>query len=118
MSVEAIAAVSAQLAAPSAPAAAPVLDASALAQATDLLAASPNANAADGVFDRLVSSLSEIDARMKTNASAATDLALGQADNLHQVMIGAERTRLQFELVMSMRNRVLEAYQEIMRMQV
>jgi flagellar hook-basal body complex protein FliE len=62
--------------------------------------------------------LADIDARIATNGQAATELALGQSDNLHQVLIGSERTRLQFELAMSMRNRVLEAYQEIMRMQV
>jgi flagellar hook-basal body complex protein FliE len=65
-----------------------------------------------------VSSLGEIDAGVERSGQAATELALGQSDNLHQVMIGAERTKLEFELVMSMRNRVLEAYQEIMRMQV
>jgi flagellar hook-basal body complex protein FliE len=70
------------------------------------------------MFDRLVSSLGEIDAGVERNSQAATELALGQTDNLHQVLIGAEQTRLQFELAMSMRNRVLEAYQEIMRMQV
>jgi flagellar hook-basal body complex protein FliE len=110
MSVEAIAAVSAQLATnvPAAitPAAIAPLDAGSLTSAT-----SP-------VFDQLVSSLAEVDAGMATNGQAATELALGQSDNLHQVLIGAERTRLQFELAMSMRNRVLEAYQEIMRMQV
>lgn len=106
MSVEAIAAMGAQLAATAsaaAPAAAPVIAAPA---------------PAEGVFNQLVNSLGEMDAGIDRSGRAATELALGQADNLHQVMIGAERTRLQFELAMSMRNRVLEAYQEIMRMQV
>lgn len=77
-----------------------------------------NVSAGDGLFDRLVSSIGEIDAGAERSGRAATELALGQADNLHQVLIGGEQTRLQFELAMSMRNRVLEAYQEIMRMQV
>jgi flagellar hook-basal body complex protein FliE len=110
MSVEAIAAVGAQLAThvPAAvtPAAVAPLDAGSL-----VAPASP-------VFDQLVSSLAEVDAGMVRNGEAATELALGQSDNLHQVLISSERTRLQFELAMSMRNRVLEAYQEIMRMQV
>ncbi len=122
MSVEAIAAVGAQLAA-TAPATAPALtaappaDVNALASMSDLLAPQ-GAHAGDGVFDNLVNSLGEIDSGIDRSGRAATELALGQTDNLHQVMIGAERTRLQFELAMSMRNRVLEAYQEIMRMQV
>jgi flagellar hook-basal body complex protein FliE len=122
MSIEAIAAVGAQLAA-LAPAAAPSVsaappaDLNALASMTGPLAPQ-GAHAGDGVFDQLVSSLGQIDAGIDSSGRAATELALGETGNLHQVMIGAERTRLQFELAMSMRNRVLEAYQEIMRMQV
>jgi flagellar hook-basal body complex protein FliE len=107
MSVEAIAAVGAQLAAV-APAVAPAMS----------IAPPVSGSIGEGVFDQLVSSLGEIDAGVESNRQAATELALGQTDNLHQVLIGAEQTRLQFELAMSMRNRVLEAYQEIMRMQV
>jgi len=123
MSVEAIAAVGAQLAAV-APTVAPAMslappaDPSALAAMSDLLNTQPGSSVGESVFDRLVSSLGEIDSGVARNSQAATELALGQTDNLHQVLIGAEQTRLQFELVMSMRNRVLEAYQEIMRMQV
>ena len=122
MTVEAIAAVGAQLAAIAPAAAQPVtvtppVDVNALASMTDLLP-SHGTHAGDGVFDQLVNSLGEIDAGIDRSGRAATELALGQTENLHQVMIGAEHTRLQFELAMSMRNRVLEAYQEIMRMQV
>jgi flagellar hook-basal body complex protein FliE len=122
MSIEAIAAVGAQLAA-LAPAAAPAMsatppaDVNALASMPDLL--SPQGSrAGEGVFDQLVNSLGQVDAGIETSGRAATELALGQTGSLHQVMIGAEQTRLQFELAMSMRNRALEAYQEIMRMQV
>jgi flagellar hook-basal body complex protein FliE len=112
MSVEAISAVSAQLAT-----ATPTVSTAVVTPALDLLANPAVANG-DGVFDQLVSSLGAIDARMQTNVRATTELALGQSENLHQVLINAERTRLQFDLAMSMRNRVLDAYQEIMRMQV
>lgn len=118
MSIEAIAAVGAQLPtqlpAAVAPAALAPPDAAGLMSAADL--AGPGQNT--GVFDQLVDSLAEIDANMAANGRAATELALGQSDNLHQVLINSERTRLQFDLAMSVRNRVLEAYQEIMRMQV
>jgi len=108
MSIEAIAAVTAQVTS-LAPAAIP---------ATAFIPPEIATATGEGMFDSMVSSLKEIDAGFTRNTQAATELALGQSDNLHQVVIGAERTRLQFELAMSMRNRVLEAYQEIMRMQV
>jgi flagellar hook-basal body complex protein FliE len=122
MSVEAIAAVGTQLATTTPAVAQPALltpaaDSGALASMTDLLG-SMQAQPGDSLFDRLVDSLGEIDSGMKRSREATTEIALGQTDHLHQVLIDAERTRLQFDLAMSMRNRVLEAYQEIMRMQV
>jgi flagellar hook-basal body complex protein FliE len=45
-------------------------------------------------------------------------LALGETDNLHQVMIQLERAKLSFELVVQVRNKLLDAYQDILRMQV
>ena len=49
---------------------------------------------------------------------AVRDLALGRAENLHNVMLELEKARLSVEVVVQVRNRLLEAYQEIMRMQV
>ena len=45
-------------------------------------------------------------------------LAAGDTSNLHEVMIGIEQARLQFQLLMQVRNRMLEAYQDLLRMQV
>lgn len=45
-------------------------------------------------------------------------LAVGDVQNLHQVMIRLEEARLSFQLAMQVRNRVLEAYQDVMKMSV
>ncbi|MBV1787726.1 flagellar hook-basal body complex protein FliE [Marinobacterium sp. D7] len=45
-------------------------------------------------------------------------LATGEEDNLHQVMMSLEKAKLSFELGLQVRNKLLEGYQEIMRMQV
>lgn len=45
-------------------------------------------------------------------------VAMGDTQNLHQLMIHMEETRLSFQLLTQVRNRVLEAYQEVMRMQI
>jgi flagellar hook-basal body complex protein FliE len=122
MSVEAIAAIGAQLSASAAPVAMPTTalppaDPGTVASMTDLLQGM-DVRPGEGLFDKLVSSIGDIDAGMQRSREATTELALGQTEHMHQVLIDAERTRLQFDLAMSMRNRVLEAYQEIMRMQV
>ncbi|WAA13607.1 flagellar hook-basal body complex protein FliE [Fervidibacillus halotolerans] len=45
-------------------------------------------------------------------------LALGENVELHQVMIAAEKASITLNATMEIRNKVIEAYQEIMRMQV
>ncbi|WP_256082044.1 flagellar hook-basal body complex protein FliE [Massilia sp. YIM B04103] len=45
-------------------------------------------------------------------------LAAGEAGSLHEVMIHLEEAKLSFQLLAQVRNRMLEAYQEVMRMQV
>lgn len=45
-------------------------------------------------------------------------LALGEADNLHQVMIALEEAKLRFDLVVQVRNRLVGAYQDVLRMRI
>lgn len=48
----------------------------------------------------------------------AAKLALGTATDLHRVMIAGERAQLALQLTIAVRNRVVEAYQELSRMQI
>lgn len=45
-------------------------------------------------------------------------LAAGEVDNLHQVMLSMEEAKMTFQLALQVRNRLLEAYQEVLRMQI
>lgn len=45
-------------------------------------------------------------------------LAVGEATNLHQVMMSLEKAKLSFSLVVQVQNKLLQAYQDVMRMQV
>lgn len=49
---------------------------------------------------------------------AVQEVALGSNRSLHSVMIELEEARLGFQLLLQVRNRVLEAYQEVMRTQL
>ena len=42
----------------------------------------------------------------------------GEAEELHSVALGVQRAELEFELFLQVRNKIVQAYQEIMRMQM
>ncbi|SCL83164.1 flagellar hook-basal body complex protein FliE [Sporanaerobacter sp. PP17-6a] len=44
--------------------------------------------------------------------------ATGELDNLHDVSIAAEKAGTALDLLLSVRNKVVEAYKEIMRIQI
>lgn len=69
-------------------------------------------------FDSVMQAFETLNTQLQAGEQAAANLAVGQADNLHQMMIRGEQTRLDFELTLAVRNKLLEAYQELMRMQV
>ena len=72
-----------------------------------------------GQFGQLVSQgLERVNTRLLGTQTDLQQLALGQVGSVHQVMIHLEEARLSFELMMQVRNRVLEAYQDVMRMQL
>lgn len=45
-------------------------------------------------------------------------LLVGEIENVHDVMIAAEKAGLALQLTVEVRNKIVEAYQEIMRMQL
>ncbi|MCF6460551.1 flagellar hook-basal body complex protein FliE [Clostridium sp. Cult3] len=45
-------------------------------------------------------------------------LVTGGIDNLHDVTIAGEKANIALQLTLSIRNKVVEAYREIMRMQI
>ena len=45
-------------------------------------------------------------------------LATGEAADVHQVMVAVEQAGIALDLMLEIRNKLLEAYQELIRMQV
>ena len=45
-------------------------------------------------------------------------VAKGEDVNIHQAVIAGEKAGLSFQLLMKVRNKMIDAYQEVMRMQV
>jgi flagellar hook-basal body complex protein FliE len=69
-------------------------------------------------IDHLSDSVREGNTMQKSADRMGTDLATGKAENIHEVMIASSEAGLAFNLMVQVRNKMLEAYQEVMRMPV
>ncbi|OGK05592.1 MAG: flagellar hook-basal body complex protein FliE [Candidatus Riflebacteria bacterium GWC2_50_8] len=79
----------------------------------------PSTNAKEqwGMFlDKFQTAIDEVDALGKTSEKLTQDAVLGRVDNLHDVMIAAEKAKTAMNLTLEVRGKVIEAYKEIMRM--
>ena len=57
--------------------------------------------------------------RLQLEADAGiNDLATGKQTDIHQTMIAVEKASVSFELMMQIRNKVISAYDKLMRTQV
>lgn len=45
-------------------------------------------------------------------------LAVGEVDNLHDLSIASEKANVSLQVIMSVRNKIVEAYKEILRIQI
>ena len=66
----------------------------------------------------LKNSFNQVNELLGVADSTASELAVGKAENLHDAMITFEKADTAFKLLVQVRNRAIEAYQEMMRMQV
>ena len=57
--------------------------------------------------------------KLQVNADEAiAKVELGNTANIHEAMIALEKAGLSFRAMMQVRNKIMDAYQEIMRIQV
>ncbi|GAB7541609.1 flagellar hook-basal body complex protein FliE [Cupriavidus sp. 8B] len=75
-------------------------------------------SAAAGFGNMVNQGLGEVNQQLMASQTDLQQLATGNIQNLHQVMIRLEESRLSFQLLLQVRNRLLEAYQDVMKMQV
>jgi len=73
------------------------------------------ANSFQKVFSHALNNLQTL--QDKSN-DLTKSLAVGEINDLHQVMIAAEKASLSLQFVIQVRNKAIEAYQEVMRMQI
>ncbi len=74
---------------------------------------------ADGSFvDVLKDSISKVNTLQGEASNAIEGLVKGETKNIHETMIAIEKASVSFNMMIQVRNKLLSAYEEIMRMQV
>ncbi len=73
---------------------------------------------AEGFTETLKNVIDETNKMQVKADNAAQKLNTGESKNLHEVMIAMEKADISMRLLVQMRNKIVDAYKEIMRMSV
>jgi flagellar hook-basal body complex protein FliE len=71
-----------------------------------------------GFLELLENGVKEVNKNIRHSEESSMDLVSGKTSNIHETMLAATRAELGFNMMLQLRNKVIEAYQEVMRMQV
>ena len=69
-------------------------------------------------YQSAIDLLDETNTLQKEAEQISTDFALGKIDSVHDVMIAQEKASIALQYTVQLRDSLLDAYNEIMRMQV
>jgi len=69
-------------------------------------------------LDYLNSAIEKTNSLIIESEKLSEDFAAGRTDNIHQVLIAAEKADIALQFTIQIRNKILDAYNEIMRMQI
>jgi flagellar hook-basal body complex protein FliE len=95
----------------------PLPPAQSLAQLEPLKPAASGAGAGD--FGKLVNNvLQDVNQTQNQASDAVAQLAAGKTDNVHQVMIALGKAEVSFNYMLEVRNRLLDAYKQVMQMPI
>ena len=72
-----------------------------------------------GSFQNLLGNfVGDVNAQQLAANDAVTGLMSGKNVSLHQAMISMEEASVSFQMMVEVRNKLLDSYQELMRMQI
>src|SRR4051812_28798695 len=75
-------------------------------------------NATEG-FDKVLDGLvASVDAKQDAAQVLTRKVLLGESEGIHQSVIAMQEASVAFSLMVEVRNKLVESYQELMRMQV
>ncbi len=71
-----------------------------------------------GFIDYLKDNIQQVNSMQKTADHMSMEVASGKSDAIHETMLATTQAELSFNLMVQIRNRALEAYQDVMKMPV
>ena len=77
-----------------------------------------SAGAGKSFADTLKDAVGSVNEMQKASDKAIQNLATGKTDNVAEVMIASEKADIAFKVMVQVRNKIIDAYQEVMKMQV
>lgn len=66
----------------------------------------------------LASSITEVNGLQQEANKAIQNLVTGKSKNLHETMLAVEKAEIAFKTMNQIRSKVIDAYKEVMRMQI
>ncbi|MBT9175942.1 MAG: Flagellar hook-basal body complex protein FliE [Firmicutes bacterium] len=78
----------------------------------------PSSDGSQGFAAQLSEALTQVNELQLKADELAKQLALGEIQDVHQVTVAMAQAQLSLQLAVQVRNKMVEAYQEIARMQV
>lgn len=69
----------------------------------------------DGIVGKFIG---EVDAKHKASVAETNKMLLGETDNVHQAMIASQEASVAFNMMVELRNKLVQSYQELMKMPV
>jgi flagellar hook-basal body complex protein FliE len=94
------------------------LSTSGIQMPAELAEASSTQPAGNSFASMLGQFVSDVNAQQAASAQTVSALQSGENVPLHQAVIAMQEANVSFQLMVEVRNRLLDSYQEIMRMQV
>lgn len=77
-----------------------------------------NPDLVDSFSKLMKTELHKVNALQQYSDRMTEDMAAGKVENVHDVMIAATKAKVAMELTLEMRNKLVEAYREMIRMQI
>ena len=79
--------------------------------------ASTSSDSSSGFWDALKTTLNQVQQVQSEADQKVTDLVTGKGEDIHSAMAAVEKADLSFQLVMQVRNKIVQAYQQVSQIQ-